>query len=155
MRNSEQALVEALRNYLGQSARLGLQGDPEEPDQSHVSQQRIEGVYTEFAGNFIESPFYESVTGAFRKVHSYKYVDHPTFKASMEGELKSMGIPKTTISEAMTAIDKIVESFSKDNPSERDSGWGEQIGEIQDMTRNADNRKPASGPPFNTPAGLV
>lgn len=149
-RRAEKAISEAIKNMLEGKVKLGIVGELEVPDQSHTAQQQIEGLYEAFALDFVDSPFYDSVTGAFRKIHSYKYVNHPTFKPSLEGELKSMGVPMEEIKKALDKIDTLVEGQGADNPNERDAGWNTNLGDILDMTRKANTRTPKHEEPYNT-----
>jgi hypothetical protein len=150
-RSSERSLVEAISNFLRDKANLGLPGDRDTEEVESVAQARVEGLYEAFALKFVDSPFYESVTRAFRKIHSYKYLDHPTFKLSLESEMKSTGVPTTEISKALSTVDALVEGFSKE-PGERDAGWNlDRLEDLMDMTRNADRRKTEHEDPFNTP----
>ena len=155
MNSHERAILEAISNFLDGKARLGIVGELEVPDQSHTAQQQIEGLYETFALDFVESPFYESITGAFRKIHSYKYINHPTFKPSIEGELRSMGVPTEEIQKALDKIDTLVESQGPDNPNERDAGWNDNLGDIMDATRNASTRKIKREAPYNTDPDTV
>jgi hypothetical protein len=150
-REREKAIVESISNFLRDKATLGLPGKKETEEVENVAQARVEGLYETFALKFVDSPFYESVTRAFRKIHSYKYLDHPTFKLSMESEMKCTGVPTETIAKALSTVDSLVEEFNK-NTGERDSGWNEErLTDLLDMTRNADRRKPKHEDPFNTP----
>ncbi len=142
----ETSLLEAVAGYLRERAVLGLPKAPEET--SHTSQFRWESLKDAFALKVAESAFYESVTSAFHAVHSYKYIDHPTFKLALSAELKSRAVPTEEINKALKAVDALVEGLSAKNPSERDAGWNPQIDEIADMTRNADTRTPKREAPF-------
>ncbi len=152
-RNREKAIVESISNFLRDKASLGLPGKKDSKEVQNIAQERVEGLYETFALKFVDSPFYESVTRAFRKIHSYKYLDHPTFKLSLESEMKCTGVPIKEIEKVLTTVDSLVEEFGK-NPGERDSGWNEdRLKDVLDMTRNADRRKPKHEDPFNTPMG--
>ncbi len=150
-RNREKAIVESISNFLRDKASLGLPGKKDSKEVQNIAQERVEGLYETFALKFVNSPFYESVTRAFRKIHSYKYLDHPTFKLSLESEMRCTGVPIKEIEKVLTTVDSLVEEFGK-NPGERDSGWNEdRLKDVLDMTRNADRRKPKHEDPFNTP----
>jgi hypothetical protein len=142
----ENAILEAVSSMLQQSSKLGLQDSGEET--SHNSQFRWEGIDDAFALKVNDLTFYEAVTSAFHKVHSYKYIDHPTFKLALVTELKSRAVPQVEIDEACKAVDGLLNELSADKPSERDAGWHPNIDEIADMTRNADNRKAKRDEPF-------
>lgn len=140
-----QAITEAVKGMLNDST-LGLGSSKDET--SHTSQFRWEGIDDAYALKVSDSPFFESITSAFFQVHSYKYIDHPTFKLSLESELRNRALPTEEIDRAMGAVDSLVEELSKTKPTERDAGWNPNIAEIADMTRNADNRKLDRPEPF-------
>lgn len=158
----ENKVVDSIRNFLKEQSRfdslnlseenkkiLGIAGTIDHKERFNLSQEMLEDIYEEFAMKFIDSPFYESVTRAFRKINSYKYVSNPTFNLSLIGELKSTGVPEKEIEKACNTINEITEKYK---PNERDSGWNEEhLNEILKMTRNANNRSPKHEDPFNTP----
>lgn len=146
LNNNEAALVEAVAGFLRERAILGLPEAPKEV--AHTSQFRWESVKDAFALKLSDSAFYESLTSAFHQVHSYKYVDHPTFCLALEAELKSRAVPTEEINKAIKVLTSLVEGLSASKPSERDAGWNPQLDEIADMTRNADSRTPKREAPF-------
>lgn len=144
----ESQIVESVSNLLRDKANLGLPGNPKYKERFSLSQKMMEDMYEEFALKFVDSPFYESVTRAFRKIHSYKYVSNPTFKLSLISELRSTAVPEEVIEETCKAIDSIMEK----NESEKDVNWNnERLSGIVDMTRNANRRDIKHEDPFNTP----
>lgn len=144
----ESQIVESISNLLRDPANLGLVGKPESKERFSLTQKMMEDIYEEFALKFVDSPFYESVTRAFRKIHSYKYVSNPTFKLSLEGELKSTGVPTEEIHKALKAINEI----SENKISEKDANWNvDQLSKILDMTRNANSRTIKHEDEYNTP----
>lgn len=143
---NEKTLLEAVKGLLSQDA-LGIHFKNDE-ETSHTSQFRWEGIDDAFALKVSNSPFFESMTSAFYAVHSHKYIDHPTFKLALVQELKSRAVPENSIEEAVKALDGIINELSAKKPSERDAGWNPNIGEITDMTRNADTRTPKREAPF-------
>lgn len=161
-RLKENKVVDSIANFLKEQSRfnnlnlseenqkiLGLAGTIDHKERFNVSQEMLEDIYEEFALKFVNSPFYESVTRAFRKINSYKYVSNPTFNLSLIGELKSTGVPEKEIEKACETVNQITEKYQ---PNERDSGWNEErLGEIMKMTREANNRTPKHEDPFNTP----
>jgi hypothetical protein len=149
MDKKEQLLLEALRGYLSsQDAKLGLAAHDEE-ETSHTQWFQWEGIDDRFALKASDSPFFENLTSAFYTVHSYKYLDDPTFPIALEAELKSTGTPKAQIEQAVKYVSEIIEELQTgDAWGERDAGWNPAIDEITDMTRNADNRKAPTSEPF-------
>jgi len=143
--NLNKAITEAVKGMLSDSI-LGL--DTSKDETSHTSQFRWEGIDDAYALKVSDSTFFESITSAFFQVHSYKYIDHPTFKLSLETELKNRALPVEEIDKAVKAVDALVEELSVKKPTEKDAGWNPAMREIADMTRNADNRKLDRPEPF-------
>lgn len=142
MNNIQQNILEAFKGYLDQKARLGLSSHKDKQmDKSNRTQIKWEGLNDAFALKVAGSPFFESLTAVFYRTHSWRYICDDEFKATMELDLKSMGIPCEEIEKALKAVDSLIENLTKENPGESASGWHPDLDEIADMTRNADNRK--------------
>lgn len=144
----QQRLVEAIRSTLKASvidesvlADMLKDVQTDVPDETaHGSQFRWEGIDDAFRLKVAGTPHEEAITSAFYQTHSYKYLDHPTFKIAFERELKQRAVPTAGIQDAMEHIDTLTKELAK-NPGEQDSGWHPQLDEIADMTRNADTRE--------------
>jgi hypothetical protein len=150
MIDGEHLLLEAVKNYLRQDAKLGLayhKPSHEERESSHRLQYQWESINDAYELAVLESRFADSLNAAFYKVHSYKYVNDPTFKLAMDSELRSMGIPNEDRELAQKAHDKVIKEMLGEC-GERDAGWNPQMDQIVDVTSNADNRKPQRVPPF-------
>lgn len=149
MDKKEELLLEAVRGFLSQDAKLGLAAHDDKPETSHTQWFQWEGIDDRFALKAADSPFFENLTSAFYAVHSYKYLDDPTFPIALEAELKSEGVPKDQIEQAVKYVSEIIEELQTgDAWGERDAGWNPAIDEIADMTRNADDRDPKPSKPF-------
>ena len=145
----EQLLLEAVKNYLAQDAKLGLkshdkapQVQEDDPGNDHAAWFRWEGIDDAFALKAAGSPFFESLTSAFSSVHSYKFIDNPTFQITLDSELRSQGIPAEDRAKACKFVEEIISEYkgSKKAWDEKD-GWNPAIDEINEMTRTADSRK--------------
>lgn len=147
LNKSEKAILEAVGNLLNQDAKLGLTIHNDK-EISHLSQFRWEGIDDLFTLKASNSPYKDSLTSAFYAVHSHKYIDHPTFKLSLEKELTARGVPTVAREAAMKFVDAIIEDLSAKNPSEHDAGWNPHMKDIVDLTSNADNRTPKREEPF-------
>jgi hypothetical protein len=145
MKDNEKVVLEALQSLLNQRAKLGLSSH-EEIDTSNSAQDRWESISEAFKLKIVDSPFFDSISSAFRQTHDYKYVCNPTFKVAFESELKSRGIPHTEIAKAIDAVDSIVETLKKE-PCESGAGWNPALAEIVDLTTHADDRKPKKSDP--------
>lgn len=149
---NERAILEAVGNLLQQDAKLGLSIHKDavgyEKTTDHYSQFRWEGIDDLFTLKASGNPFRDSLTSAFYAVHSHKYIDHPTFKLSLEKELTARGVPTVAREAAMKFVDAIIEDLSADKPSEQDAGWGPHVKEMRDLTSNADDRTSEKSEPF-------
>lgn len=147
LKKTESILLEAISGYMKERTLLGL--DKTEPTEvSHTSQFRWESLKDEFALKIADSKFFESITSAFNAVHSYKYIDHPTFCIAFTAELKSRAVPADEIDKACKAVESLVNGLTADKPSERDAGWNPNLAEIAKMTRKADNHPMERPTPF-------
>lgn len=148
----EKAILEAVSSMLDQDAKLGLaihKGPVGfEKTTDHHPQFRWEGIDDLFTLKVSGSPFKDALSSAFYAVHSHKYIDNPTFKLSLEREMKARAIPSHVREESLKYVDGIVEDLSAKKPSEQDAGWNPNLADIVDMTSNADNRKAEHSEPF-------
>lgn len=157
----EKLLAEAVRGYMSSDdAMLGLDyhnrkpGKLDDSESSHYQWHQWEYIDDSFSEKVVDSPFFESLTSAFFKIHSYKYLDDSTFPLSLEQEFRSMGLPREDCIKAYKAISEILKEHKGNTKcwdehiehskswGERDAGWNPAMKEITDMTRNADNRDP-------------
>jgi hypothetical protein len=145
LNKQEKALLEAVASMLKQDAKLGL---PINNETSHTSQFRWEGIDDAYALKIAGSPFADSINSAFFSVHSYKYIDNPTFKLTFEREMAARAIPLHEQEQAIKYLDDMQKELSATNLSERDAGWNPAMKEIVDLTSNADNRTPETSKPF-------
>jgi hypothetical protein len=149
---NEKAILEAVGGLLQQDAKLGLSMHKDavgfEKTTDHYSQFRWEGIDDLFTLKASGSPYKDSLTSAFYAVHAHKYIDHPTFKLSLEKELTARGMPTNVREAAMKYVDAIIEDLSEKEPSEQDAGWSHHMKDMVDLTSNADHRTPKTSEPF-------
>lgn len=148
MKDIERNLVEGISNLFKNSrSELGIaQTDVEETSHSHEFQSR--SLEEAFALKMNDSAFYESLRSAFHDIHSYKYLDDPTFAISLTKRMTAIGIPKEERQKAITALEELKKEFQSEDFEEKQSGWNVNIDTIADMTRNANNRKAERSRPF-------
>ena len=147
----EKLLAEAMRGYIAaDKAKLGLASHEDTEETSHHQWHQWENIDDRFALKASESPYFENLTSAFYAVHSYKYLEDPTFGVAIDKELSAHGIPDHWREQALKYIEEIREEMAGTDEawSERDAGWNPAIDEITDMTRNADRRDPETSKPF-------
>lgn len=132
MKPQESLIVEAVQNLLAQSAKLGIPDDPEDIEtECHALQYLHEAVNELFASKVADLVHFEGIRAAFRKIHSYKYVDDPTLPKALDGEMASQGIPKEEREKVLEVVPKLLEDLKKDGTiAERDAGWNSHLDEV-------------------------
>lgn len=149
--NKKEALIlEALKNALG-AKDLGLNTGKET---SHFQQFKFEDIQNMMFLKVNDSPFANAIMAAFRKVHSYKYIQEPSFGEAFQKELKAMSIPMKEQRKALNSAHQVMTEMSKDEDAEQDFGWNPNMKDLVDVTTNADNRKPERSIPFNNKENL-
>jgi len=139
VKKEEKLLVEAIRGYMKDPERMGLgyhKPPHEKRESSHFFWYQWEGIDDRFAILVSESKYQDSLTAAFYSTHSYKYVNDPTFKLSLDSDLRSMGVPKNDREMAGKAVDTIIKEIKQ--TGEKDAGWNPKMNELVDATSNAD-----------------
>lgn len=142
LNSDEQLVLEAITNFLQQDAKLGLANHDEE---EHAIERGYEYLHNHIDELFnlkaAESTFFNELTAAFNKVHSYKYLDDPTFLTAYEKEMVARGIPADERHKASTFITDIMNDLRNG-----ESDWAEKdhfhpdMEEIVDVTQpNQDN----------------
>jgi hypothetical protein len=149
MRPEEKELVEAIGNmFHDTSSRLGLlQDQPKEV--THTMEFQWNTIEAMFAVKVSDSPFFESLTAAFRDIHSYKYIDNETFHLSLRKRLSATGIPTEEIEKAVNAVNDIREELGGEDFQEKAAGWHPNLDEIADTTTNATTRTPQPSKPWH------
>ena len=143
---AEKMFVEAIGNlFRNNEDILGL---VKHDEVSHGFEYQWNGIEDMFALKSAKSTFHEELSGAFHDIHSYKYLDDPTFAVALEKRLTARGVPTEEIKNALDYTDQIREELKKKHFQEKDAGWHPDLDEILDTTRNAHNRTPHREPPY-------
>lgn len=142
LNETEQLLVEAIKTMLSQDSKLGLSIHDDDPYNTLFNSERgMEYLHNHindlFALRSAELIHADSVNQAFHKVHSYKYLDDPSFSTAMEKELVAQAVPANERSKALSFIPKIVDEIKEDNKewAEKDSGFNPEMEEIESISR--------------------
>lgn len=147
MNQNEKLLLEAVSNlFQNKESKLGIVTHKEN---SHMMQFQREMIEDMFSLKFVKSNFHEDLTGAFRDIHSYKYLDDPTFSIALNKRLTARGIPTEEIQKAIKAVEEIKEELGGKTFQEKEAGWHPNMDQIVDVTRNAANRKPTRVAPYS------
>jgi len=140
LNDNERLLVEAVKSMLSQDAQLGLSIHANDPyaGQDWRGLEYLHGHINEmFLVKAAELVHAEGVCQAFGKVHSYKYLDDPTFSTAMEKEMVAQAIPAEERNKALGFIPKIIEELKEDQRewAEKDSGFNPKLDEIKEMSK--------------------
>lgn len=149
MERNERLLAEAINNlFKNKESNLGIaQHRPKET--SHGFQFQWEGLNDAFSLKIGDSAFYESLSAAFKDVHSYRFINDPLFPVSLEKRMTAIGIPIIERKKALKAIEEVKKDWGIDGEMDESlAGWHPQIDEITDMTRNATDRTAENTNPF-------
>jgi hypothetical protein len=126
----EKLLIESLKNILEQN-------EVGDNSHSHHVQFQWEDITRDFAIHVKNSSHFDALNAAFYKIHSYKWLEDPSFCEAFESELNSMGTPEEDIKLAFDAIEKLRKEYCKET-QERDAGWPEELDEMQKDPENTE-----------------
>jgi len=130
----EKLLVESMKNLLDQDDLGRVEGGSDE-EHSHNTQFQWEDIQNSFSVAVRESDFFDSLTSAFYKVHTYKWINDSTFEEALTSELEGQGIPHEEIETALEALDKVRTEYLPDHNNENASGWPEDMEGIKQVTQ--------------------
>ena len=133
LKESEQVLCEAIDTMLRHKVALGLQDLPEDAQQEeeHSFQYLHEQINEMFAIKAAGLTHHDGVCAAFRKIHNYKYITDPTFRRSVNEEMRGQGIPAKEREQVLEYIPAIIDDVKKDGDwCERDAGYHPNLDEI-------------------------
>lgn len=141
LNDDEMLLVEAVKSYLQQDAQLGLAAhEKDEFAQAAEGERGLEHLHNNindlFALKSAELDHADAVRQAFAKVHSYKYLDDPSFSTAMEKEMVAQAVPADERKTAIGFISKIIDEVSSDDEwAEKDSGFNPNLDEIESISQ--------------------
>lgn len=138
LNQEEKALLEALNHLLKDGDELGL--SHHKVDELDVSERGFEYLHNNiddsFAVKAAELLHADSVTKAFHSVHSYKYIDDPSFCDAFRKEMTGMAVPAQEREKACKFIDDIIEDLGGMNEfAEKDAGFNPNMQEIKDVSQ--------------------
>lgn len=138
---NERLLVEAVKTMLQQDASLGLSIHKNDKYNKLFNAERgmehMHGHINEmFHLKAAELTHADGVCQAFHKVHSYKYIDDPSFLTAMEKELVAQAVPSDERSKALGFVSSIIEELSEESKewAEKDSGFNPDLEEITNLS---------------------
>jgi len=142
LNKKETTLLEALKNMLQQDVKLGLSVHNNTDDEQYLSAERgYEYLHNQidemFSLRAAEITHTDGVCQAFRKVHSYKYVDDPSFETAMQKEMVAQGIPKEDRTKAIGWIPQILKELKEEQSewAEKDYGFNPSMDEIKEVSQ--------------------
>ena len=154
MRQAERQLVEAVNNmFKDDPALLGIVKGKPEKEVSHNFTHQYEWIHNLFALKITDTTFFESIASAFYDIHSYKYLEDPTFEVAFKKRMKSIGVPLTEINHAVEAYREVIKEVKKDNNASDDEDWNEaskgwhpDLKGVMDTTRVLNGNRPKEEP---------
>lgn len=138
LNQNEKALLEALDGLLKQDDVLGLSAhDNEDSDEAERGYEYLHNnIDDSFAVKAADLHHADSVIKAFHSVHSYKYVDDPSFMTAMRKEMTALAVPAKEMEQAEKMLMDVVDDLRKgDNFAEKDAGFNPDLEEIRDISQ--------------------
>jgi hypothetical protein len=137
----QRTLAEAIDTMLQHDAKLGLKIHDTTHERLGESERgyeylhgQIDDMFTLKAAELLHS---ESVCQAFHKVHSYKYLDDPTFQTAMEKEMVAQAVPKEEREKATKFVPTIISELKTEQSewAEKDFGFNPSLDEVKEASQ--------------------
>lgn len=141
LNRTEKMLIEAINSMFDLDAQVGLAFHDKSELERHNEERGYEYLHNQiddmFALKAAELTHADSLNQAFHKVHSYKYLDDPTFQTAMEKELVAQAVPAHERVKAAEAIASIIKELQKEQKSwaEKDYGFNPHMDEISKVSK--------------------
>jgi len=137
----ERTLLESIKTMLQHDAQLGLKMHSSDHEQSGRAERGYEYLHNQidemFALKAAELNHANGVCQSFTKVHSYKYLDDPTFLTAMEKEMVAQAVPAEERAKAAKFVPSIIKELKDDQAewAEKDFGFNPKMDEIIDASQ--------------------
>lgn len=145
MEKLERIFVEMTKNIFSRDRVIFEKKKESDKPYENSTQFQWEEINDKFALKVKDSNYFESLTTAFRKVHSYKWIQGSTdfhmssFLEAFESELRTHGIPKTDIEIGVKAIKELQKEYGDGVKSnEQDTGTVPNLDEVRKTTTDID-----------------
>jgi hypothetical protein len=142
LNENEQLLVEAIKSMLQHDSKLGLSihDKPKDEAEAYNAERGLEYLHGNIEQMFhlkaAELDLADSICQGFHKVHSYKYIDDPTFKTALEKELVAQAVPAHERAQAAKFVDDIIDELKEDQEwAEKDYGLNPHMADLHDVSR--------------------
>lgn len=138
----EQLLAEAFETMLSSGDGLGLAHHESELERMGEEERGFEYMHGQIDEMFhlkaAQLTHHDGICAAFAKVHSYKYIDDPTFEAAMHKEMTAQAIPAEERDKALELVPAMIEQLrsEKKNWNEQDAGWSPKLDDIAATNRD-------------------
>jgi hypothetical protein len=145
LNEDEKLLVEAIESMLQQDSGLGLSAHAEELGGTGSIERGYEYLHNQidemFSLKAAELTHSDGASQAFKKTHSYKYIDDPTFKTAMEKEMVAQAIPAAEREKVHGFLKDILDEIREDfgNVAEKDFGFHPDLEEIMSVSQPEQN----------------
>lgn len=147
LNQDELLLLEALDAMLS-GPELGLAfhtdkntyGDGSEKQSAQFEHENIDAEFRTKA-NAKDFKCYDSICAAFRKIHSYKYLNDATFGEAFKKEMTAMAVNRGEMAEALNIVDEIVTDHmaGAEDWAEKDYGLNPHLDEINKVSQPEQN----------------
>lgn len=141
LNQNENLIVEAFKSFLADNDNLGV---PETTDEavaergSHHMHQQIDELFAQKAASLVH---FESVRGAFNKIHSFRYLEDARFVTAFESELKSRAVPVAEVAKACKYLEAVKEELAAENAhggsEEQDAGFHPDLDEVMGESKTS------------------
>ena len=131
---NEQLLLEAVKNMLDDVA-LGVKAHKDlKQDDSSTFTFLHEEIEQAYRLETIDLEHQDAICSAFDKIHSYKYLDDPTFNITFIHEMAARAVPLEEQGMAVEAMEKVVKKHLVEM-NEKDAGWNPNMKEIKKVSQ--------------------
>jgi hypothetical protein len=134
----DRQILEAINNMLDAEPQLGLSfHKKDEAAQENTFSYLHEHINDSFATKAADLIHADSVTQAFRKLHSIKYIDDTSFAQAFERDMVALGVPRLERDKALTFLEQVIASMKADDKfgAERDAGFNPNLSDIKDLSQ--------------------
>lgn len=138
LNDAEKLLIEGIKSMLSHDAKLGLAAHDLTAHSHERGFEYLHGQIDEmFALKAAELTNADSVSSSFHKVHSYKYLDDPTFRTAMEKEMVSRAVPAEERTKALEFIPSIISELKKEQAdwAEKDYGFADHMRAMTEVSQ--------------------
>ncbi len=134
---SERLLAESFKSMLASDDALGLSQHKAAQERAGEVERGFEHLHGQIDEMFMvkttDLTHHTGICSAFSKVHSYKYIDDPSFARAMIKEMTAQGIPEQERVKAIDYIDTIIEELKNEQTIESSFGFHPELDKVMEL----------------------